>query len=100
MKTVLIQFACRFAKKRMNWLNAAFLVILIILHHFSIGWMAKSRSTELIMTGGSLSEIGTISSVLGFILLRTTLVLLLPGFMLSWLCLELIDFLQEKRELE
>jgi type III secretory pathway component EscU len=84
----------------MNWLNAAFLVILIVLHYFSIGWMAESRSIEMIMTGGSFSEIGTISSVLGFILLRTTIVFILPGFMLSWLCMELIDFLLEKREFQ
>jgi hypothetical protein len=82
----------------MNWLTAAFLGVLILLHHFSIGWMAQSRSIELIMTGGSIPGIGTISSVLGFILLRTTIVLLLPGFVFGWLSLELMDFLQEKRE--
>jgi hypothetical protein len=84
----------------MNWLTGAFLAILIILHHLSIGWMAQSRSIELIMTGGSIPGIGIISSVLGFILLRTTIVLLLPGFIFSWLCLELMDFLQEKRKPE
>ena len=51
MKTVLIHFARRFAKKRMNQLNTAFLAILIVLHYFIIGWMAESRSIETIMTG-------------------------------------------------
>ena len=59
----------------------------------------KSRTIETIMTGGSFSEIGTIIPVLGFVLLRTTIVFILPGFILSWLCLELIDFLLEKRRM-
>ena len=99
MKTALVQFARRFARKRMNQLNTVFLTILIVLHYFSIGWMAESRTIETIMTGGSFSEIGTIIPVLGFILLRTTIVFILPGFLLSWFCLELIDFLLEKRRM-
>ena len=99
MKTTLVQFARRFAKKRMNRLNAVFLTLLVVLHYFSIGWMAESRAIETIMTGGSSSEIGTIIPVLGFILLRMTSIFILPGFILSWFCLELIDFLLEKRRM-
>ena len=62
--------------------------------------MAESRTIETIMTGGSFSEIGTIISVLGFILLRTVIVFIVPGFIFSWLGLELIEFLLEKREFE
>ena len=77
----------------------AFIAVLITLHHLSIGWMAESRSLESIMTGGITARIDTVALVLAFVLLRT-LVFLLPGFMLSWLCLELIGFVQAKRELD
>ena len=100
MKSALIPFIRKFAGKRMNQLNAAFLALLLVLHYFSIGWMAESRTIETIMTGGSFSEIGMIISVLGFILLRTTILFIIPGFVLSWIGLELIDFLLEKKELE
>ena len=84
----------------MNWLIAALWAILIILHHISIDWMAESRSIELIMTGGSPSEIGTISYVLGFIFLRMTVIFILPGFIFGWLCFEMLDFVLQKRKLE
>lgn len=61
--------------------------------------MAESRNLESIMTGGITARIDTLALVVAFVLLRT-LVFLLPGFMLSWLCLELIGFVQAKRELD
>jgi hypothetical protein len=94
MKTFLTHFARRFANIAVLW------VILIILHHISLDWMAESRSIEMIMTGGSPSEIGTVSYVLGFMLLRLSVIFVLPGFILGWLCFEMIDFVLEKRKLE
>ncbi len=92
MKRVLIQFIRTFLSKRVNWLNAGFLVILVILHYLSISWMAQSRSIEMIMACGSPPGISTVGAILGFILLRTTIIFLLPGFILSYICLELFDF--------
>ena len=97
MKIFLCQFVRRLAAKPANLRYAAFLVLLGTLHHFSIGWMAESRIIEYIMTGGSDAGIGTIAAVLGFILLRMIIVFLLPGFILSRLGLELIDFLFASR---
>ena len=97
MKTFLYQFARRSAARPANLRYAAFLVFLGILHHFGIGWMAESRIIEYIMTGGSDAGIGTVATVLGFILLRMIIVFLLPGFILSRLGLELIDFLLASR---
>lgn len=83
----------------MNWLIGTFIAVLITLHHLSISWIAESRSLESIMTGGITARIDTLALVLAFVLLRT-LVFLLPGFMLSWFCLELIGFVLAKRELD
>ena len=84
----------------MNWLIAVLWVILIILHQISIDWIAESRSIEMIMTGGSPSEIGAVSYVLGFIFLRMADIFVLPGFILGWFCFEMFDFVLEKKKLE
>ena len=100
MKTFLTHFACRFARKRMNWLIAVLWLILIILHQISFDWMANSRSIEMIMTAGSPSEIGAVSYVLGFIFLRMAVIFVLPGFILGWFCFEMFDFVLDKKKLE
>jgi len=97
VKRLLIGFARSFAKKRVNQASFVFLCLALILHYFSIGWMAESRAIEAIMNGrpGSLPMMAL---VMGFILLRVTALLLLPGFLLSWIVMEFFEFMRRKNK--
>lgn len=96
MKTAMIAFPRHLMRTRLNRVTLAFLALIPVLHFFSVGWMERSRSVELILAGGDLN-LGAVTAALAFILLRITAILLLPGFACAWLGLEALAFWRERK---
>lgn len=97
MKELALPFASFLLKSRRLRLCLAFMACSLVLEHFSIAWMAESRVIERLM-GGAIPSVGLGLLVFGFILLRVTATLLLPGLLLSCLLSDALDFFGKRRQ--
>ena len=95
MKDLLLSFCAFLARSRRLRLYAVFMVSVLLLHHLGVAWMAESRAVERFMSG-SIPGFGMGVAVFGFIVLRMTAILLLPGLFLSCLLSDLLCFLDAR----
>ena len=79
-------------RSRSNQVNIAVLVLCPILQYAMLHWMAKSRIIEHVMTMNCIPDAFSACAIIIFLVLRATTYVVIPGFFVSWLIFQSIEF--------